>query len=182
MPSSKKGRLSGSARKEINARTVDSAIKSEDVIFGRMNKHFGNGRVEVLIEDAHGSKKAVQAHIRRVLTKRGATPITTNDVVGITPREYESRLGDKEMNYDLICVLDRKSASTLEKDGRIPKWMMAIAETKTGDGKEAENAFEFDYGDDDKTSSKGKKATGGAGITEESDESDSDDELDIDKI
>ena len=181
MPSSKKGRLSGAMRKEINARTVDSAIKSEDVIFGRMNKHFGNGRVEVLIEDERGGKKPVQAHIRRVLTKRGSTPITTNDIVGITSRDYESRLGTDKMTYDLICVLDRKSAATLEKEGKIPKWMLVITDAKSGDAKDGGELFEFDYGDDTKTHDK-KKAVGGAGISEESDESDSDDELDIDKI
>ena len=179
MPSSKKGRLSGSTRKEINARTVDSAIKSEDVIFGRMNKHFGNGRVEVFIVDERGAKKSVQAHIRRVLTKRGATPITLNDVVGLTPREYESRSVDSDkINYDLICVLDRKSASNLEKEGKIPKWMMAIADNKAGEGKDLGDLFEFDYGEEEKKDD--GKAKGGAGA--ESDSDSSEDELDIDKI
>lgn len=180
MPSSKKGRLSGAVRKEINARTVDSAIKSEDVIFGRMNKHFGNGRVEVFIVDERGAKKSVQAHIRRVLTKRGATPITLNDVVGLTPREYESRIGETDkMNYDLICVLDRKSASALEKEGKIPKWMTAIADNKPGDSKDVGDLFEFDYGDEEKKDD--GKAKGGAG-TGSSDSDSSEDELDIDKI
>lgn len=182
MPSSKKGRLSGAMRKEINARTVDSAVKSEDVIFGRMNKHYGNGRVEVLIEDEHGGKKSVQAHIRRVLTRRGATPITTSDVVGLTPRDYETKItkvGEIPKNtYDLICVLDRKSANNLEKDGKIPKWMNAIVESKGSEGKDTEDAFEFDY-DSIKEHTKGT-AIGGSGIVEES--SDSDDSIDIDKI
>jgi hypothetical protein len=179
MPSSKKGRLSGAARKEINARTVDSAIKSEDVIFGRMNKHFGNGRVEVFIVDERGAKKSVQAHIRRVLTKRGATPITLNDVVGLTPREYESRIGESDKtNYDLICVLDRKSASTLEKEGKIPKWMMAIADNKGDDSKNLGDLFEFDYGEEEKKDD--GKTKGGAGTESDSDSSEG--EIDIDKI
>ena len=164
--------MSGETRRAINARTVESAVSSEDVIFGRINKHYGNGRVEVLIKDEHGAKKSVQAHIRRVLTKRGATPITTSDIVGLTPREFESCSEHDKTNYDLICVLDRKSVSSLEKEGKIPKWMIAIEGKGTGDGIDVDELFEFDYG----------TAAGGAGAGASIAEEHSDDLIDIDKI
>ncbi len=177
-------RLNGEVRKAINAKTVESAIVSEDVIFGRMNKHYGNGRVEVLIEDKRGAKKSVQAHIRKVLTKRSATPLTTSDVVGLTVREYESYADPEKRNYDIICILDRKSVSILEKEGKIPKWMSAIeGKYGSGAGVDVDEMFEFDYGISEKDDG---KAAGGAGVSgatavvKDSDEKS--DDIDIDNI
>ena len=169
----KKGRLSGEARKAINAKTVEEAIDSDDVIFGRVNKHLGMGRVEVLVDDDIGSRRPVQAHIRKVLTKRGATPITTSDIVGLTIREYESVAGTGKAHYDLICVLDRRSVARLDREGRIGKWMLAITVDGT-EGAEIDDGYEFDY-----------KPSGGAGATSDYSDSDDDsesDDIDVDKI
>jgi hypothetical protein len=179
---SKKGRLSGEARKAINAKTIESVFDAEDVVFGRMSKHYGNGRVEVVIEDERdgektGGKKIVQAHIRRVLCKRGATPITSSDIVGLTTREYEKGGDSSKTNYDLICVFDRKSVSSLEKEGKIPKWMTVVGDCKSAETKDFTEMFEFDYTAERKESDD-KGALGGAGIVRDEFEVD----IDISKI
>lgn len=166
----KKGRLSGEARKAINAKTVEDAIDSEHVIFGRVSKHLGMGRVEVLVNDRLGSKRPVQAHIRKVLCKRGSTPITTSDIVGLTPREYESSAGTLDAKFDLICILDRKNISRLEKEGRIQTWMLATSVDSIEGAEIAEVGYEFDYA-----------PSGGAGDKFDSSD-DEDDEIDVDKI
>jgi hypothetical protein len=171
----KKGRLSGEARKAINAKTVEDAIGSEDVLFGRVSKHLGMGRVEVLVDDHLGSRRPVQAHIRKVLCRRGSTPITTSDIVGLTPRDYESSAGTLEAKYDLICILDRKSVSRLEKEGRIQKWMLATTVDSIEGAKITEDGFEFDY--------TANAADGGKfESSDEDDSDDDDDDVDIDKI
>ena len=132
----KKGRITGSQRKEINDRTVSAAMDGdmEDVIFGRVLKHLGAGHVRVILPN---SREGI-AKIRTVLSKRGSTPIVTDDVVVLSGREFETRVTeakeDSVQRYDLLGVLTRSQASKMEKDGRIPPWFLSFEEGKQEDG------------------------------------------------
>jgi hypothetical protein len=186
MPKSKKGRLSGGARKELNERRATDAVHglAKDVAFARVTKMVGAGHVRAAVECRHGQKELL-ARIPNVLGRRGATPITTNSVValyvgpGFDPNEA---IGASD-HFDITAVLSPRQAYALSKNGTIPGWMFDSA-TIDGDSsakKDDEDGFEFDYsgaGDEED----GKKATkGGAGASHTS-SSDDDAEIDVDAI
>ena len=159
--SSKKGRLTGAQRKEINSKAVSEALdEPEGVIFARVVKHLGMGNLQVVLT----SQKVGIAKIRTVLSRRGATPITSDDIVILSQRDFESE-ADKRMRFDVLGVLSRSEASKLEKGGHIPKWFMQIGTDAIGD-RPATDEYEFDYTD----------------VKEEGADSDSDDDVDIDDI
>lgn len=169
--SSKKGRISGTARKELNTRRAQDAVNglTEGITFGRVVKMVGNGHVIVGIQGKHGMKE-LNVRIPNVLSRKGATPITTRDVVTIyvgTDFDPESvRSIDK---FDLTSVLTIKQAYSLSVDGLIPSWMIADIESvdKTKLGGDAETGgFEFDYNE---------------GASDEED-GDADAEVDVDAI
>jgi hypothetical protein len=132
----KKGRITGSQRKEINDRTVTAAMDGdmEDIVFGRVLKHLGSGNVRIVLPN---SKEGI-AKIRTVLSKRGSTPIVADDVVVLSGRDFETRVTeakeDTVQRYDLLGVLTRSQASKLEKDGRIPSWFLSFEEGKEEGG------------------------------------------------
>jgi len=84
MPRSKKGRISGTKRQELNSQRASAAIngKTDGVTFARITKMIGQGHVKVAIPYKHGIKE-LSARIPNVLGRRGATPITAKDVVAI---------------------------------------------------------------------------------------------------
>ncbi len=132
----KKGRITGSQRKELNNRAVSSAIDDdmEGVEFARVLKHLGAGHVRIILPN---SKEGI-AKIRTFLTKRGSTPISTGDIVILSGREFETRTteggDDKVDRYDLLGVLSRSQASKMEKAGRIPGWFISLDEGKAEEG------------------------------------------------
>lgn len=140
----KKGRVSGAQRKEINQRTVVSAMdgESEEVLFGRVLKHLGCGHVRVILPN----KREGIARIRTVLSKRGSTPIVTDDVVVLSGRDFETgvtvkadgTLVEKVDRYDLLGVLSRVQAAKMEKEGKIPSWFVT---SETGDA--GEDIFDY---------------------------------------
>jgi translation initiation factor IF-1 len=143
-----KGRITASRRKDINNSTVESAMhgESEDVFFGRVLKHLGAGHVRVILEN----KREGIAKIRTVLTKRGSTPIVTDDIVVLSGRDFETKkptvgadgkLTEKEERYDLLGVLSRAQAAKMEKEGKIPPWFVASDAEEGGSGE----GFMFDY-------------------------------------
>ncbi len=146
--SSKKGRVSGSQRKEINSKRAFDAVsgKSDGIIFGRVMKMLGFAQVIVGIESRTGVKE-IHARIPNILGRRGATPITARDVVAVfVGTEFDSsvviRPSDK---FDITAVLTHKMAYGLMKEGVIPSWMIADGEAdKTAGGVDA-TGFEFDY-------------------------------------
>jgi hypothetical protein len=129
----KKGRITGSQRKEINDRTVTAAMdeEMEDVQFARVLKHLGSAHVRIILAN---SREGI-AKIRTVLTKRGSTPISADDIVIVSGREFETRTKeateDSVDRYDLLGVLSRSQASKMEKAGRIPAWFLSLDEGKT---------------------------------------------------
>ena len=79
-----KGKLSGSARKVINQRRAAEAVKdmSDDISFGRVTKLLGFNHIMVAIPVNSGSKE-IRVRIPKLFTKKGATPITTREIVAI---------------------------------------------------------------------------------------------------
>jgi hypothetical protein len=187
MPSSKKGRLSGGARKEINKRRANEAAHGlmEGIIFARVSKMLGANHITALYQTEYGPKE-LRARIPNIFARRGATPITTRDVVAIEvgadfdPDEAEIRPGDL---FDVKAILTQRQVYNLQKDGTIPHWMSDQSETPADSDTNA--AFEFDYSgvveegekdDKDSETAFSRKAAidaaAGAG----------DDEIDIDRI
>ena len=138
--SSKKGRLTGSQRKEINKKAVHEALdEPEGVIFGRVIKHLGMGNIQVMLKD----QKLCIAKIRTVLSRRGATPITADDVVILSHRDFESE-ADTRMKFDVLGVMTKGEASKLAKAGHIPSWFLQSgADTLGGAADAVEDVFDY---------------------------------------
>jgi hypothetical protein len=188
MPSSKKGRLSGGARKEINERRANDAARGlmEGIIFARISKMLGANHVSAMYNSEHGPKE-LRARIPNIFARRGATPITTRDVVAIEvgadfdPDKAVIRPGDL---FDVKAILTQRQVYNLQKEGIIPLWMSDHSSSRID--AEANPSFEFDYSavveegekdDKDSETAFSRKAAidaaaAGAG----------DDELDIDHI
>ena len=137
--SSKKGRITGEQRKQMNNRVVQEVMDEDydDVVFGRVLRHLGAGHVRVMLAD----KKEGIAKIRTALTRRGSTPITTDDIVILTGRDFETA-ADTKLRFDLLAVMTRSDAARLEKEGRIPPWFLQSAETMEKGGEE-EDVFDY---------------------------------------
>ncbi len=152
MGHSKKGRLSGGARKELNEKRANEAISgaAEGTTFARVSRMVGAGHVRVLVPCRGGSKE-VLARIPNLLARRGSTPITTKDVVAIfVGPDYDPNVptpsGTTE-HFDIVAILNSKQVYRLIKEGTIPGWMQD-AEAEGGDkatGVAADGGFEFDY-------------------------------------
>lgn len=172
MPRSKKGRLSGSARKELNSRRADDAVRGrvDGIAFGRVTKITGAGHVVVAIDSSHGPKD-LRARIPNVLGRKGATPITTRDVVAIfVGSEFNpDDTFTSSDHFDITAVLTNKQVYELQKDGVIPAWMSTESADVSAASKEDVVGYEFDYStvkedEEDKEKEKDKEVVGGAGV------------------
>ncbi len=191
MPRSKKGRITGAARKEINERRAADAIhgKAEGVMFARVTKMTGANHVRVAIPCKHGSKE-LSARIPNIYARRGATPITTRDVVTIyvgPDFDPDSDAPKASEHFDITAVLTLRQAHDLKKDGTIPDWMIADGGEAAAGKPEAAGGFEFDYsgvreGDDSDSDSDSEAAAGGAGFSRKGARDAVDAEVDIDEI
>jgi translation initiation factor IF-1 len=154
--SSKKGRLTGGQRKEMNQRVVSAVLDdaSEEILFGRVLRHLGQGHILVMLDD----KREGIAKIRTALSRRGSTPIVTDDIVILSCRDFETKAGEKP-RFDVLGIMTRAEASKLEKAGRIPSWFLQSADGIER-GAEEEDVFDFS----------------------EAREADSDSDVDVDKI
>lgn len=162
MPRSKKGRISGTKRQELNSQRAAAAIngKTEGVTFARVTKMVGQGHVTVAIPYKHGIKE-LHARIPNVLGRRGATPITAKDVVAIYVGEGYNPDAPSTPNehFDIIAILTPKQAYSLKKDGIIPDWMTNdIDADKPAEGAVGDGGYEFAHesdeeGDEEKSSS-----------------------------
>ena len=152
MPRSKKGRISGAARKELNARRAGDAVsgRADGITFARVTKMTGSGHCRVAVQGKFGPKE-LHARIPNVLGRRGATPITTKDVVSIYVgpdfNPNEDPIGSTA-HFDITSILTQKQAYVLMKAGEIPEWMTHDANPDAGSGTAADTGgFEFDHGD-----------------------------------
>jgi|UniRef100_A0A6C0LM50 hypothetical protein len=153
MPRSKKGRISGTKRQELNSQRAAAAIngKTDGVTFARVTKMVGQGKVTVAIPYKHGIKE-LHARIPNVLGRRGATPITVKDVVAIYVGEgYDpdapAATGE---HFDIVAILTQKQAYSLKKDGIIPDWMTNdIDGDNPAEGTVGDGGFEFAHESDE---------------------------------
>jgi hypothetical protein len=140
MGRSKKGRLAGGARKEINESRSTEAVsiafmsnqervkKSAvlDFVFGRVTKMTGANHVRVAIASKRGPRE-IAARIPNIYTRRGATPITIRSVVTIhTGPDYNPDGPSIETameHFDITSILTDRQVSDLIKSALIPEWM-----------------------------------------------------------
>jgi hypothetical protein len=149
MPGSKKGRLSGGARKEINDKRSADAVngRMDGIVFGRITKMLGANHVMVSIDARHGPKE-LRARIPNILARRGATPITTRDVVavevgkGFDPDDKNTVIKISDL-FDIKAVLTNKQVYILQQNGDIPAWMSV--DTSSASAEKEGDAIEFDY-------------------------------------
>jgi hypothetical protein len=155
--SSKKGRLTGAQRKTMNKAVVSSVMEGdleEDILFGRVLRHLGAGHVRVLFAGLHpdGTNTLPRegiAKIRTALSRRGSTPIVADDIVVLSGRSFETTAEEKP-RFDLIAVMTRPEAAKLERDGKIPSWLMQTG----GDVKvsaPADDIFDYTIKEEDET-------------------------------
>ena len=178
MPRSKKGRLSGAARVEINERRGAEALarlltpkKSDpaiDFVVGRVTKITGANHVRVAIDSKRGAKE-LPARIPNILTRRGATPISTRSIVLLyTGEDYDPNApAESGEHFDIIALLTDRQANELMKAGLLPNWMIVGDADNSGaigtDGAE----FEWDYDEkkEDAAAAASAGAAGGAGFS-----------------
>lgn len=189
-----KGKLSGSARKEINQRRAAELSKggATDITFGRVTKLLGFNHIMVAIQ-GKTSTKEIRVRIPKLFTKKGATPITTREVVAIyVGTDFDSDSVKPTDQFDITAILTLKQANDLVQTGEIPRWMVHDEVVSGGGGAAVDSVgWEFGYSDakddaddddtdEEKVPKTSKNITFGASATAES--SDDDRDVDIDAI
>ena len=200
MPRSKKGRLAGGARKEINESRATEAVAIAfmsdaertrkaavlDFVFGRVTKMTGANHVRVAIACKRGTRE-IAARIPNIFARRGATPITTRTIVTIhTGEDFEPDKPSETTameHYDITSILSDRQAADLKRAGLIPEWMTTSDVEDSKAGKADMVGFEWDYGDAKETS--GDEGEG-AGFSRKGARAAAvgadDDEIDVDNI
>ena len=120
-----KGKLSGAARKGINQRRADEITKGkpDDTEFGRVTKLLGHNHILVAIPTKTASKE-IRVRITNLFTKRGATPITTRDIVAVfVGKDFDPEDIKPTDQFDMTAILSSKQMYQLVKSGDIPRWM-----------------------------------------------------------
>ena len=158
---SKKGKLSGFARKGINSdRSTDAVdtvlgnLKLEasgmdtmlvDFIFARVTKNVGVNHIEASYDSKRGPQK-VRARIPNIYGRRGATPVTDRDIVVIhVGEDFDADKDSLEgVQCDISAILTMKQAFELKQAGVIPPWMIH-EEGAAAAAASNEDGFEFDY-------------------------------------
>jgi hypothetical protein len=148
--SQKKTSRIGEARKRSNKLFADAACRGEydDCQFGKVLKHLGGSRVAVITWDSLDTSKAPrerQAVIRNLLRKKGCTPITIDDLVVLSSRDFETRSSSDEAIFDLVAIVEKKSAQRLIKDKTIPSWMAQCVSNGIDMSKDEDDGDIFDY-------------------------------------
>jgi len=177
MPHSKKGRLAGGARKEINESRASDAVtiafmseaerarkgKTLDFVFGRVTKMTGANHVRVAIAARKGTRE-IAARIPNIFARRGATPICTRTIVTIyTGVDFDP---DKRSectaveHYDITSILTDRQVADLKKAGLIPDWMTTSDVEDSKAGKVDEVGFEWYTGEEEEK--KAEKTDDGA--------------------
>jgi translation initiation factor IF-1 len=144
-----KNQSSKSYRSDANRRTVESSMNGgiECAIYAKITGKLGDNRMKIYYQQGSRGYEGI-AKIRGLLRRKGQVPIQTNDIVIITPREFE-RGEDAKKHFDLIGVLTSKQACDLKKRKEIPDYFMNDVGTNSSDfqKKEVVDAFDFDYDD-----------------------------------
>jgi hypothetical protein len=190
-----KKKISGTARKDINQRRAADAVKtvSDDTAFGRVTKLLGFNHIMVAIQAKSGPKE-IRVRIPKLFTKKGATPITTREVVAIyVGTEFDPEEVKSTDQFDITAILTVKQANDLVLTGDIPRWM--VHEEVVSGNVKSENegmGWEFGYsdkkGDVEESDEEGEKEKGVVNVPKakknaivfDADDSDGEDSKDID--
>jgi hypothetical protein len=144
----KKGK-SGSVRKEINSQRASNVVKSkpDDTEFGRVTKLLGYNHVMAAIPTATGSIE-LRVRIPNLFHRKGATPITTRDIVSVyVGVDFDHTAVKPTDQFDITAILSNKQAHELSTAGVVPRWMVH-EEVASGGGAHdtaAETGWEFSY-------------------------------------
>lgn len=145
-----KGKLSGAARKEINQRRAAEIAKgkSDDTEFGRVTKLLGHNHVLVAIPTKTASKE-IRVRITNLFTKKGATPITTRDIVAVfVGKDFDPEDIKPSDQFDMTAILTAKQAHQLVKSGDIPRWM-TIDDVSSGNAHKTDaDLLGWEFGDE----------------------------------
>ena len=130
---SKKGRLAGAVRLEINEQRIAKIADGlrAGTVYARITKMLGGPHLRAAIDTARGPKE-VMVRIVSLFRKRGVTPLDTDGIVALdVGADFNvARVKEGDM-FDLAAVLTKKQALYLENEGKIPVWM-----TRNGDIRE----------------------------------------------
>ncbi len=109
------------AKADKNDRRVTAALRDELVYitYGKVIKSLGNKMFMV----ARGDKREHLAHIRGKMAR-----VSTDDVVLLNERDYETRQSSGGAVYDIVAVFAPRDVSRLIKMQTIPSWMSRNAE------------------------------------------------------
>ena len=181
---SKKGRMSGSARQEMNEQRIHKIVsgKMEGTIFARVTKMVGGCLLRAATDCVDG-RQEILVRIPGGFKRKGATPITTSAIVSVfvgkdfDPETDKLSPSDK---FDLVAILGHKQAAFLQKEGTIPAWMMADASTDLSAASDAGWEFECEGSAAELFSPSGSKPL--ATHAEVDEEEDDDAGIDIDRI
>jgi hypothetical protein len=127
---SKKGRLAGATRREVNEQRIAKIVdgKLEGTTYARVVKVLGGNHLRVAIDSRSGVKE-VLVRIPGLFLKKGATPLAPDTVVSIfVGKDFNPNVDLKGEMFDLIAILSQKQALFLEDEGKIPSWMTRAGE------------------------------------------------------
>jgi translation initiation factor IF-1 len=112
-------------RVEANKRTVSLALSGNltNTIYAKVLAKMGDARMRIYYEEDKRNYEGI-GKIRGLLRKRGQVPIQVNDVVIVSPREFESSGINSKKNFDIIAVLSSKEANELKKRKEIPDYYL----------------------------------------------------------
>ncbi len=172
MAGSKKGRISGAARKELNAQrggTVVTAHLSKkgdvDTAIARVTKHVGINHVRVMLPGGR-TPLELTARIPNIFTRKGATPITTRSIVAIfVGKEFdaETYTPSKGDMFDIVAILESKDISSLSRAGLVPDWMTRVEEATADAAARSAAGETLGYVMEDDDEDEGAEESTGAG-------------------
>lgn len=167
------------AKADKNSRRVAAALNEEleFTTYGKVTKALGNKMFMATKVD----NRDHLCHIRGKMAR-----INVGDVVLLNERDYESRVGSTDAVYDIMAVFSARDIGRLIKSKTIPSWMSPSASDSDG-GDELHDLFDYEEpedndDDDENTTKKDKKNHRKAGKNAIDVASDSDAEIDIDRI
>ena len=135
-------------RVEGNRKMVEATMNGEvaSAIYAKVMNRLGDGRMRIYYENNKRGCEGI-GKIRGLLQRKGQVPIQTNDVVIVTPREFESGK-DAHKHFDIIGVLAPKQVAELKKHNLIPDYFINDVGSNDFTKKEVKDGFEFDYNED----------------------------------
>ena len=131
----KKGRLSGSACKELNSIAASKVVErsivgtNEDTAFARVVRMMGFGHARVIVQVSSGTKELLARIPKNKFGKKGSTPITTNSVVTIfVGKDFDPSSMSQGDHFDITSILDDRQLRDLIAKQIVPSWMLKSVE------------------------------------------------------